>query len=56
MNKFNYCVHRFCRFHGPNRPQTETVPRELICCAELLIPHLLKAFIRAVRLSFQSGK
>jgi hypothetical protein len=32
------------------------VPRELICCAELLIPYLLKAFIRALRMSTVSGK
>jgi hypothetical protein len=31
------------------------VPRELICCAELLIPHLLKVFIRALRMSTISG-
>jgi hypothetical protein len=32
------------------------VPRELICCAELLIPYLLKVFIRALRMSTASGK
>jgi E3 ubiquitin-protein ligase UBR3 len=46
----------FCRFHGENRPKTRVVPRELICCAELLIPHLLKVFIRALRMSTVSGK
>ncbi|CAF4311703.1 unnamed protein product [Rotaria sp. Silwood2] len=45
----------FCRFHGENRPKTSMVPRELICCAELLIPHLLRAFIRALRMSNVSG-
>ncbi|CAF4813957.1 unnamed protein product, partial [Rotaria sp. Silwood1] len=45
----------FCRFHGENRPKTQMVPRELICCAELLIPHLLKVFIRALRMSTVSG-
>lgn len=33
----------------------QSVPRELICCAELLIPHLLKAFTRALRMSAVSG-
>ncbi|CAF0827696.1 unnamed protein product [Adineta steineri] len=45
----------FCRFHGEDRPQMQTVPRNLICCAELLIPHLLKVFIRALRMSQVSG-
>ena len=31
------------------------VPRELVCCAELLIPYLLKVFIRALRMSTISG-
>jgi len=47
---------RFCRFHGENRPQIQTVPRDLICCAEFLIPHLLKTFIRALRMGTVSGK
>lgn len=46
---------RFCRFHGENRPKTRAPPRELICCAELLIPHLLKVFIRALRMSAPTG-
>ncbi|UJR15883.1 hypothetical protein I4U23_002808 [Adineta vaga] len=45
----------FCRFHGESHPQMQTVPRELICCAELLIPYLLKVFIRALRMSTVSG-
>ncbi|CAF0813761.1 unnamed protein product [Adineta ricciae] len=45
----------FCRFHGENRPHPQAVPHELICCAELLIPHLLKVFIRALRMSAVSG-
>ncbi len=49
-------MNRFCRFHGENRPQSKMVPRELICCAELLIPYLLKVFIRALRMSTISGK
>jgi len=48
-------MRRFCRFHGENRPKTQMVPRELICCAELLIPYLLKVFIRALRMSTASG-
>lgn len=47
---------RFCRFHGENRPKTRVPPRELICCAELLIPYLLKVFIRALRMSTPTGK
>jgi hypothetical protein len=53
---FDYLMNRFCRFHGENRPQSQMVPRELICCAELLIPYLLKVFIRALRMSTISGK
>ncbi|CAF5193050.1 unnamed protein product, partial [Rotaria magnacalcarata] len=45
----------FCCFHGENRPKTQMVPRELICCAELFVPHLLKVFIRALRMSAISG-
>ncbi len=53
---FDSLMNRFCRFHGENRPQSKMVPRELICCAELLIPYLLKVFIRALRMSTISGK
>lgn len=45
----------FCRFHGENRPQIQSVPRDLTCCAEFLIPHLLKVFIRALRMGTVSG-
>lgn len=45
----------FCRFHGESRPATRLPPRELICCAELLIPYLLKVFIRALRMTAPTG-
>ena len=48
-------VVRFCRFHGESRPALREPPRQLTCCAELLIPHLLRVFLRALRISTISG-
>lgn len=55
ISAFSFAYDRFCRFHGESHPAVQTPPRELICCAELLIPHLLRVFIRALRVSTISG-
>lgn len=46
---------RFCRFHGENRPAAPSIPREIVCCAEVMIPHLLRVFVRALRIDNISG-
>ncbi|CAF0753954.1 unnamed protein product [Didymodactylos carnosus] len=41
----------FCTHHGPGRPQMDHPPRELICCAEFLIPYTLKCLVKALRMA-----